>query len=477
MSWWFSERSRSSRGLFPFVMAGAISLGAPSCLGVLELDSYAGVSEELCALYDRCYGPEAFPGCRRHVTGQMETANSDAREDFLDRVADCLDNCQSVSECLDQPLFCRSLRHGCATNAQCCGYSINDVRCIEQSCCLVDDAPCTTDADCCGGGCAGGKCHGGVDPGCAEVGLVCTANADCCNGNCAGGVCSNPCSGQGASCTNNSDCCNGNCAGGVCTNPCGALGTSCTNNSNCCSGICTGGVCSTACSLRGSACTVDSDCCSNLCRNGICRKLGCLAAGEMCLSDADCCQDSCDKGRGICGNAGCNAEDIPCSQDGDCCSGLGCDPATGVCANLTCKKLNDACSADVDCCSQYCSGSCQCAPNGTTCTQNEPFKCCSGNCENGACVACRPMGMTCTDDTQCCSGTCNNGTCCATGCPHNLCVVGGPLSIKDCAPKNVGAGAASCIAMICDQNPACCCGQWDQSCVDRVASDCKLVCP
>ena len=477
MSWWFSEHSPSSRGVFPFVLAGAISLAAPSCLGVLELDTYAGVTDQICSLYDRCYGPEAFPGCRRHVAGQIETADSDTRQEFLEDVADCLDDCQSVSGCLDQPLFCHALRTSCATNAQCCGFATNAALCFDQSCCLVDGASCANNADCCGGTCVNGKCQGGVNPTCAAVGGACGSNGDCCNNNCVGGVCTTPCVAQGASCTANADCCNNNCMGGVCTNACANQGSACTNNTDCCTGICVGGVCSMQCAARGSACTNNTDCCSGLCANGICRKLGCFAAGALCLSDADCCQDSCDKGRGICGSAGCFADGIPCSQDVDCCSGLICNPMNKKCGTLTCKKLNDPCAGDGECCSLYCSGSCQCALSGTACTQAQAYKCCSGNCENNVCADCRQMGMACTDDMQCCSGTCNNGTCCAAGCSHNLCVVGAPLSTKDCEPKNIGAAAASCISEICNAAPECCCNQWDQSCVDRVGSLCKFVCP
>ncbi len=477
MSWWFSERSPSSRGFIPFVLASAIALAAPSCLGVLELDTYGSAAEQICGLYDRCYGPETFPGCRRHVTGQIETADSDDREAFLERVADCLDNCQSLSTCLDQPLLCHALRNSCGTNTQCCGYSNNTALCFDQSCCLVDDAPCTNKADCCGGTCANGKCHGGVNPACADLGGVCGANVDCCNNNCVNGVCAAPCGAQGASCTTNTGCCTGTCMGGICTNPCSAQGVACTINSDCCSGICVGNVCSTPCVPRGSACTNSPDCCSGLCANNTCRKVGCLGSGAMCLSDADCCQDSCDKGRGICGSVGCYAADFPCSQDSDCCSGLVCDPSVKLCKTLSCKKQNDSCGGDGECCSRYCSGSCQCAPIGTACTPSEAYKCCSGNCENNVCADCHSTGTACTDDTQCCSGTCNNGTCCPSACNHSLCVVGELLSTKQCEPKIVGAAAASCIKTICDADPSCCCNQWSQSCVDKVGSLCKFVCP
>ena len=450
MSWLFSASSPASSRLFRGFLAGAFALAAASCLGVLDLDAYDSASEQICSLYDRCYGPEAFVGCRRHVAGALEAADSGTREEFLHQFVNCLDNCQAASSCLDQPLLCHGLRDGCATGAQCCGFAGGAAMCFEQSCCLVKDAPCTRDVDCCAGNCGGGTCNGNVTPMCSAIGGACGVTADCCSGMCIGGVCSTPCSNQGVACTNNSDCC---------------------------SNICVNSVCSTQCAARGSSCTIDTDCCSGKCSNGTCRKLGCLAAGELCLSDADCCQDSCDKGRGICGPMGCYNAGLPCSQDGDCCSGLVCNPADNRCTNLTCKKINDTCGANGECCSLYCSNNCQCAPNGTACTQAEGYKCCSGNCENAACVDCRPAGMMCTDNKQCCAGTCNNGSCCDTGCSHSLCTVGAPLSTKDCSPKNVGAGAAECVNTICAQDPGCCCNQWDQSCVDKVASVCKLVCP
>jgi hypothetical protein len=450
MSRLFSTPSHVSPGLFGFLIAGVLSFAAASCLGVLELDTYESASEQICSLYDRCYGAEAFVGCRRHVAGQIETVDPDERADLLDEFADCLDDCQHVSDCLDQPLFCAAIRENCAADAMCCGFAAGLAACVGQSCCLVKDAVCNRDADCCAGACAGGKCQGSVGPVCAQAGAACNASADCCNGNCAGGVCAAACSPQAAACTINADCC---------------------------SNICINNVCVSQCSIRGSACSIDTDCCSGNCSNGICRKGGCFAAGALCLSDADCCQDSCDKGRGICGNAGCYADGLPCSQDGDCCAGLACNPADKRCATLSCKKYNDTCVADADCCGLYCSGSCQCAPNGTTCTQAEAFKCCSGACENGACVDCRPGGTACSSGSQCCSGTCNNGACCNVGCSHSLCTVGTALSTNDCSPKNVGAAAASCVSTICAQDPACCCNMWDQSCVDKVASVCKFVCP
>ncbi len=419
----FSAPAHGKPSLFGCLLAGALSLAAASCLGVLQLDTYESASEQICSLYDRCYGPEAFVGCRRHVAGQIETADSNERTDFLDQFADCLDDCQHASSCLDQPMFCGAIREHCAANAQCCGFSAGVAACVGQSCCLVNEAACRRDADCCAGTCAAGKCKGSVAPVCSQL---------------------------GAACSNNADCCSSICVGSVCASPCNAL---------------------------NSACTIDSDCCSGKCSNGICRKSACSAANELCLSDADCCQDSCDKGRGICGAGGCYADGFPCSQDADCCAGLLCNPADNLCTTLSCTKYGDSCAADADCCGLYCNGSCQCAQIGTACTQAAVYKCCTGVCDAGACADCRPAGMTCTTDAKCCSGTCDKGTCCDVGCSHSLCTVGAALSTKDCSPKNVGAGAASCVSTICAQDPACCCTTWDQSCVDLVASLCNLECP
>lgn len=420
----FSAPSQKSSKIAAFLLAGVFSLVAASCLGVLELDTYDSASEQLCSLYDRCYGPESFVGCRRHVAGQIESANGDDRHDFLQNLSDCLDDCQHLSDCLDQPLFCQPLRQSCAAHAQCCGFPSGSTVCFDQSCCLIESAACSRDADCCAGTCSGGKCQGSVMPVCAQNGASCNVSMDCC------------------------------------------------------SGICTGGTCSNACAPRGSTCSIDGDCCSGKCSNGVCRKLGCFAAGELCISDVDCCQDACDKSRGICGNAGCLGDGVPCSKDGDCCSGLLCNPADSTCSSLSCKKYGDQCGADTECCGLFClNNSCQCAPNGTVCNQAEAYKCCSGVCENGACVDCRASGTTCTDDGQCCSGSCNNGVCCPSGCPHNICVTGGPLSTKDCSPSNSGSAASLCVSTICAESPQCCCNNWDQSCVSKVASLCKLECP
>ncbi|MBK9266403.1 MAG: hypothetical protein IPM54_42280 [Polyangiaceae bacterium] len=423
MSWLFSAPSLASKRPLAFGLAAAFSLLAASCLGVLGVDEYTGVSDEICALHDRCYGSEAFVGCRRHVDGQLGTADSDARDAFIERFADCLDDCQNLSACLDQPLFCHALREDCGTSAQCCGFAAGVATCMGQSCCLVKDAPCDRDADCCAGSCNGNKCVGGGNPTCAQIGEGCLASADCC------------------------------------------------------SGICVGGVCSMACGLRGSACTNDVDCCSGKCSNGVCRKFGCVASGELCLSDLDCCQDACDTSRGICGSLGCFPDGIACSADGQCCSGE-CNPADQRCADLSCKKYGDSCGADSECCGLYCDGSaCQCAPTGTACTTAEAYKCCSGFCSNDVCTDCSPASAACNDDAECCSGTCNAGLCCDGGCSHSICSPGAALSVKDCSPQNVGAAQVSCIDDICAQDPGCCCNTWDQSCVDKVATVCKLVCP
>lgn len=420
----FSAPSRKSPKIALFLLAGVFGFVAASCLGVLELDSYDSASEQLCSLYDRCYGPEAFVGCRRHVAGQIEAADGDARNDFLQNIADCIDDCQHLSACLDQPLFCQTLRQSCAASAQCCGSASGVATCFDQSCCLVESSACSRDIDCCAGSCSGGKCQGSVTPVCAQNGASCNGSGDCC------------------------------------------------------SGICTGGTCSNACAPRGSTCSANADCCSGKCSNGVCRKFGCFAAGDLCISDVDCCQDACDKSRGICGNAGCLGDGVPCSKDGDCCSGLLCNPADGTCGTLSCKKYGDQCGGDSECCGLFClNNSCQCAPNGTACNDTEAYKCCSGVCENGSCVDCRSGGTACTDGNPCCSGSCNGTICCNDNCSHNICNPGESLSINSCSPEKVGSAASSCVATICADSPQCCCNGWDQSCVDKVASLCKLECP
>ncbi len=478
MSRFFSAPPAVSRRPLTLWFVAAFLLFVPSCLGVLDIEEYEAVPEALCDLFDRCYGPEAFEGCRRHVSGQLEVADPQAREDYLEAFPDCLDNCASARGCLDQPILCRALHETCGGAVQCCGFAAEQVTCFDQSCCLRKGAACQQDADCCAGSCSGNGCTADPDPVCAQLGQTCNAGTDCCSGTCTAGVCANACLTTGVACSGGADCCSGTCTGGVCANSCVDVGVTCNVSADCCSGICTAGVCANMCADNGSVCINDSECCSGQCAAGLCRKNGCVASGALCLDDVDCCADACDQSRGICGNFGCFPDGTPCGADVSCCSGL-CDPIDQRCSNRSCKKTSDACITDADCCGLSCQGSsCQCALAGIACTQAESYKCCSRLCENDLCADCRPVGTACTGNGECCSGACSAGLCCNfVGCSHSICAVGVALSTKDCSPQTVGAAEASCVDMICAQDPGCCCNMWDQSCVDKVATVCKLTCP
>jgi len=405
------------------------SFGAASCLGVLGLDGYAAAPSALCSFLNRCYGEAGFPKCEGHVASQLEAAGPEGRELYLQHFSDakCLATCQAARDCLDVPPVCLGARNTCTTDEQCCGFSGATATCTRQSCCKTKGALCSSAAECCSEGCFG--------------------NPPACGGK-----------------------------------ACVETGAACQDDQECCTGVCLADtkVCGSACLPVDFQCSQGAECCTGTCLNGLCRKSDCAQGSELCLADGDCCIGGCDDALGICGTGGCLPETTPCSTSNDkCCGGSFCDPAALRCANTTACTTNGVdCSVDDECCSLYCdSGKCACAPTGTPCFSDQPYKCCSRFCDQGSCADRRTGGQSCVKNDECDSGVCDGSSCCdKVPCTHQVCVVGESLSPESCTPDQVGSAESVCVRAICDKDPSCCCKGWDQSCVDKVATVCNLTC-
>jgi hypothetical protein len=98
------------------------------------------------------------------------------------------------------------------------------------------------------------------------------------------------------------------------------------------------------------------------------------------------------------------------------------------------------------------------------CNDNDP--CTTDDCKSGMCSH---MPTRVDDGNACTQDTCDKGTgmpsymlipnCCA----HSACVEGnGPLDPAACSPVT---GQVSCVAAVCEKQPACCKTRWDADCV------------
>jgi hypothetical protein len=273
-------------------------------------------------------------------------------------------------------------------------------------------------------------------------------------------------------------------------------------------------VTNTCCATRGSACQTSDDCCAGTtpCKDGVCGGIACLAAEEPCRSDAACCTRIC-KGApksvtdpdGVCAKTICQDDKGDCAVDSDCCK-LHCDTATRLCGPAsTCGKPDEACSVDPDCCpGTHClipqgqiEGVCSsaaCSEALVDCSAETP--CCSGNCDPFAfyCApACLGAGSKCDSEGKCCTGVCDAGHCtgtCSTGfcngdadcCDGSLCL--GHACTAACNPRanhdpcTVGAPIAptqvnqACLVAVCTgDNAYCCCGAWDDLCVEAAVAN------
>lgn len=417
------------RGVAAAVMATSAVVSASSCVGLFELDGYAGVAPELCDLLRTCYGDDFYADCLARVSARLRDADEATRAAYLQSFADdrCLETCTSARRCLDAAPLCDAHGGTCGQDEHCCGFLVGQTACGTQGCCASDGVACSVDGDCCESRCEAGIC-GGVA--CLEPGESCDEDFECCTEICLRGQCSlNTCLPDGSECIESAECCNGFCDGNICREP--------------------------ECKPEGRPCASPDECCGGNCIPSDDSELGGVCSFGECLPS----------------NAACEVrpEAFPC------CAGS-CDPDFGRCTE-DCARVGEAC-LDVPCCGgSECSddGSCSCLLDGVPCTDSK--ECCSGVCSaNFVCegtTACQPGGTMCGGTDTCCSKRCLNQICCFSPQCHDPCVVGPPLSLNCVA----NGDPMSCVAQVCGQEPSCCCNTWEKKCVDLYASCAAVACP
>ncbi|MEM9692516.1 MAG: hypothetical protein AAGA56_08230, partial [Myxococcota bacterium] len=358
-----------------------------ACVSVLDLEGYQGVTTELCATLERCYGPELYPDCENTIAARIENASAADRQFFLETYANsfCNETCTNARACLDNAPVCNGPGSVCASAEQCCGFFSGGGECQGESCCVSVGSACTSTNECCGGDCVNGTC-GGVE--CVARDQPCSNDDECCGElRCDlvdGDVC-DACEPLNGACATDFDCCEGSCdpTTNTCASSCTLEGDECGSADECCDEFCIEvepgiSVCSAnQCLPNGVDCDDPEQCCGGVCTNGVCGEPECLGLGDSCANGA-----------------------LPC------CSGLSCpETASAVC----CAQVDEFCGGDNDCCVG-------------TCVRNR--------CEtDDECI----IRGACDDDDECCSESCDDRlNCCNNGnCGHTPCQVGGPLS-PDC---------------------------------------------
>ena len=433
---------RLARGGLAAALLSTMSILAASCVGILELDGYAGALNDLCEKLRECYGDEYFPECEAYGEPRIVAASAEEREAWLQNFADrhCLESCTNARACLDMSPVCGAAAEGCVQKEQCCGFLTGAKECGGNQCCSGEGKGCGIAEDCC-------------DPS-----LGCELDTNENEVVCGGVACADP----NESCEVDEQCCTGRCDPVM--------------------GICADEICLP----EGSRCQENDECCSQFCERhlegGLCRPPPCLPDGLLCgagMGDIDCCSPYCVTNpytnEAVCSSGECLPDAQWCGFDIDCCSGF-CDPSRGICLP-SCGVAGDPCG---DCCPFA-----ECGIDGSCCLSAyagciSDGECCSGNCNDSYfCESndpCGPPGTMCTDGSACCSGACDgtNQLCCAQIDCHDECVEGGPLD-PGC-PGVMDSFSTDCIAQICQQNPECCCHKWDSFCVDLVPTVCTVSC-
>jgi hypothetical protein len=400
-----------------------------------------------------------YPKCVEQAEARLAASTPAERTEFLLAFTDtgCLETCDSAKSCFDLNPLCSASASNCNVQAQCCGFWKADAQCVESTCCQPDGVACGDDTDCCTGACLdfeGGKTCGGIE--CAPLDVSCSGDVSCC----------------------------GELRCSFATQQC------------------------VRCEELDGACESGADCCSDYCDNaetgaptGICSNPTCgLLREQDCQSARECCDEFCvpvtREGRNVCNDMDCIPNGFGCGDGGNCCSG---SCIGDVCSDPPGCSLSfgDTCTTSPECCEGTCdvnTSEC-CLLDGLNCTNN--IECCGAStcsvATNGAgttcqgIVPCTDQGLACGSDGECCSQICaiDLGYCCKTVddvCSHSVCVAGDPLS-PECSnvqdPDGVGPpgmkllkpyGNPGCIEEICEQDPFCCCNEWDDVCVDGAPS-------
>jgi hypothetical protein len=338
---------------------------------------------------------------------------------------------------LDGGLACGNVGEVCLSAADCCGLACVGGFCA-ASACLSDDAPCTTDGECCSTVCGPGGTCGSLNPTCKTAGNTCTDHGECCNGFCNDQhQCASP--GEVSYCAQVGDICRADveCCMGVCNIAAGAL-----------AGTCALITTTASCKVDGSRCEGCGDCCSHFCGPygpggpKICQPAsGCHVQGDLCHQDSDCCGGDLVSGLPGAGLIKCEPDPVYGSRIGTCggprasncpdpkeyetCNSA-CNPQGNVChykTTLVCagdltNVRNNCCGcvSGKDCCIPdatgipRCNALDACVPTGGVCSNSSD--CCdqmpclpdpvTGQLRCGA--ACVPTGGICTTNADCCTG-------------------------------------------------------------------------
>ena len=332
-------------------------------------------------------------------------------------------------------------------------------------CCAANGTPGCDDFSCCNLVCGADSfcCSVGWDQGCADLaGVLCDAAA-----------CPPVCPGTG-------DCCQSNVTPGC-------------DNAFCCDLVC----------------TQDAFCCEGVWTRG-CADLADILCPDLCLPTDPC------PGQGDCclanDTVGCNDQtccETICAEDSFCCTGQW-DSICATLADVLCVPLcAGSCPSVGDCCAPHAGGGCDDAICCDAVCSADP-SCCSGNwgpdCVTLADSLCPDTcGGSCPGEGSCCethaTSGCSDPTCCETVCATEpfCCFLGWGLDCVSVArdfcgdlctnpPVCPGEGdccliggtpgcdEASCCERVCAENPACCSGTWDATCVAAAGDLCGLAC-
>jgi hypothetical protein len=310
--------------------------------------------------------------------------------------------------------------------------------------------------------CTAGRHCLDTEPLCHVTG-ACSAREDCCGSLSGHADCKGKeprcCTTRGSGCDTDADCCAGAGACDPVVHTCG--GTHCLDGAE--------------------ACQSDAECCTRICKDGACSTTTCNEDKFECSDDDDCCGHHCDQVSHLCAPIPtCKTPTQPCSFTTDCCDGLSCafEPGSiqGQCTAAECKIADLECATDDQCCSGHCNTpfffcAAACVFEGSACAAD--LDCCAGACQSGVCAG-TCSKLFCTQSSDCCSNSCISGLCAAECKPpsmHTPCKVGGPLVPTE--------ESAACLDAVCELDPFCCCGAWDELCVASAAkqgSACSMLC-
>jgi len=455
------------------VLASTATLLA-SCTSLLGMNDYHDSVSELCDLLERCYDEK---DCENRIGSSLAAAPANDRAAWLSAVTakDCLAQCSKARKCLNIAPICSQVGTPCTDKLECCGFLTGGSDCrppvsasgepapdggspdggsnpdpdagtsgAASLCCFADGAPCddtSANHQCCAGFCRNGRCAGIA---CRPEGEACQDGFQCCTGVCRDDVCAEDiCVDLGYSCIPTTDtCCDGECsARGICEYPqqCRPLQEPC---------------------VPGEPIDTPKGCCANDPTSGELLECKPLDASSVDSTDPAAMSGVCIvKGTSVCAPLGSDCSSL------ECCAGLNCNQAYKKCGSA-CFTADAPCQFAEDCCSGSCGtqkpGQCDCSNTYCTPTLADP----SGGCCD---VAGKPA--------KCYGGVCL-ASCGTVGCSHDECIEGAPMDASACQldpkkadPTGLQANKPSAVVTaVCDDDPYCCCNEWDAICVTAAVS-------